>query len=99
MYGRPIQKLDGGTVAQWFALLPHRLGTWVRFPAWVTVCAESAHSPRVCMGFLRTFSPFLHEFPLGALVSSHSLKDVRVRYIGHAKFSLTVSEQAPECGD
>ncbi|GCB77095.1 hypothetical protein scyTo_0019241, partial [Scyliorhinus torazame] len=25
----------------------------VRFPAWVTVCAESARSPRVCVGFLR----------------------------------------------
>jgi len=28
-------------------------GTRVQYPAWVTVCAESAHSPHVCVGFLR----------------------------------------------
>ena len=42
----------GGTVAQWLALLLTAPGTRVRFPAWVTVCVEFAHSPRVCMGFL-----------------------------------------------
>ena len=41
----------------------------------------------------------LSGFPLGALISSHSLRDVLVRYIGRAKFSLSVPEQAPECGD
>jgi len=39
-------------VAQWLALLPHSARP-VRLPAWVTVCVESARSPRVCVGFLR----------------------------------------------
>ena len=39
----------------------------------------------------------LHGFPLGAPVSSQS-KDVEVRCIGYAKFSLSVPEQALECG-
>jgi len=44
--------------------------------AWVTVCVEFARSP-----------PCLR----GAPVSSHTPKDVRVRWIGHAKLHLRVS--------
>jgi len=52
-----------------------------------------------CLCGVCTFSPCLRGFPPGAPVSSHSLKDVLVRCVGHAKFSLSVPEQAPECGD
>jgi len=45
------------------------------------------------------FSPCLCGFPPGAPVSSHSPKDMLVRCIGRAKFSLSVPEQAPESGD
>ena len=45
------------------------------------------------------FIPCLRGLPLGALVSSHSPKDVLVRWIGHAKFSLRVPELALECGN
>jgi len=48
----------------------------------------------VCM-----FSLCLCGVPPGAPVSSHSPKDVLVRCIGHGKISLSVHEQAPECGD
>jgi len=51
------------------------------------------------LGSLSVFSPCLCGFPPGALVTSDSLKDVLVRCIGYAKFSLSVTEQAPECGD
>ena len=45
--------LRGGTVVSTAASqLP---GTRVRFPAWVTVCVEFAHSLCVCVGFLRMF--------------------------------------------
>ena len=37
----------------------------------------------------------LREFPAGAPFYSHSLKDMLVRCIGHAKFSLCVPEQVP----
>jgi len=61
-------------------------GTRVRLPAWVTVRS-------------------LHVLPMSAWVSSGcsgflpQSKDVLGRCIGHAKFSLGVPEQAPECGD
>ena len=38
------------------------------------------------------FSPCLRGFPPGALVFSHRLKDVLVRYVGHAKFSCSVTQ-------
>ena len=41
----------------------------------------------VCM-----FSPCQPGFPPGALVSSHTPKDVRVRLIGHGKLPLRVRE-------
>ena len=47
----------------------------------------------------------LHVLPMSAWVSSGrsgflpQSKDVLVRCIGRAKFSLSVPEQAPECGD
>ena len=53
----------------------------------------------LCLCGVFTFSPCLRGFPPGAPVSSHSPKDVLVRCIGHAKFSVSVSEQAPACGD
>jgi len=49
------------------------------------------------LGSLSVWS--LHIVPVSAWVCSHSLKDMLVRWIGHAKFSLSVSKQAPECGD
>ena len=52
-----------------------------------------------CLCGVYTFSPRLRGFPPGAPVSSHSPKDLWVRCIGRAKFSLSVPEQAPECGD
>ena len=52
-----------------------------------------------CLRGVCTFSPYLRGFPPDAPVSSHSPKDVLVRCIGHAKFSLSVPEQVPECGD
>jgi len=68
-------------VAQWIALLPH-----------------SSRDPgqEHCLCGVYMFSPRLRGFPPGAPVSSHSLKDVLVRCIGHAKFSLSVPEQVPE---
>ena len=50
-------------------------------------------------GTVLSTSASQHRFRPGALVSSHRLKDVLVRCIAHAKFSLSVPEQAPECGD
>jgi len=78
----------GGTVAQWLALLPHSARDPGSIPGWGhCLCG-------VCM-----FSQCLCGFPLGAPVSSHNPKDMLVRCIDHAKFSLRVPEQAPECGD
>ena len=62
--------LMGGTVAQWLALLPHS----TRDPGFdsrpqVTVCVKFAHSPRVCVCFLRVLP---------------QSNDVRVRLIGQA---------------
>ena len=74
-------------MAQWLALLPHSARDPDSIPAWVTVCVESARSPR------------LRGFPPDAPISSHNPKDVLVRCIGHAKFSLSEPEQAPDCGD
>jgi len=74
--------------AQWLALLPH--------------CARDPGSMPglgLCLCGVCTFSPCLSGFPPGAPLSSHSLKDVWVRWIGRAKLSLRVPEQAPECGD
>jgi len=73
-------------VAQWLALLPHSASY-----------LGSILASGLCGVY--TFSPCLHGFPPGAPVSSYSPKDVQVRWIGHAKFSLSVPEQAPECGD
>jgi len=53
----------GGTVAQWLALLPHSARDPCSIPA-------SGH----CLCGVCTFSPCLHGFPPGALVSSHSPK-------------------------
>ena len=75
-------------VAQWLALLPHSAGDLGSIPS-------LGH----CLCGVCTFSPCLRGFPLDAPVSYHSRKDVLVRCIGHAKFSLSVPEQAPECGD
>jgi len=74
-------------MAQWLALLPHSARDPGSIPS-LGHCLQFAHSPHVCVGFLRVLR-----------VPSHSLKDVLVRCIGHAKFSLSVPEQAPECGD
>ena len=75
-------------VAQWLALLPHS----ARDPG-------SIPSLGHCLCGVCMFSLCLRGFPLGAPVSFHSLKTVLVRCIGHAKFSLSVPEQALECGD
>ena len=75
-------------VTQWLALLPHS----ARYPGSIPVLHH-------CLCGVCTFSPCLHGFFLGAPISSHSSKDVLVRCIGHAKFSLSVPEQAPECGN
>ena len=78
----------GGMVAQWLALLPYS----TRDPGSIPALGH-------CLCGVCTFSPCLREFPPDAPVSSHSPKDVLVRCIGRAKFSLRVPEQAPECGD
>ena len=45
---------EGGTVAQWLALLPHSKKVLGSFPAQPgPFCVEFACSPRVCVGFLR----------------------------------------------
>ena len=65
----------GGMVTQWLALLPHSARDRAQFPAWVTVCAEFAHSPRVCMGFLQVlqFPPTVQKTCwLGALAMLNS---------------------------
>ena len=81
-----LEGADLGTMAQRLALLPHSARDMVRLPTWVTVCAESARSPRVCVGFPRVlrFPPTVRTL---------------VRCIDRAKFSLSVSEQALERGD
>ena len=81
-------KLGDGTVAQWLALLPHS----TRDPGSIPCLGH-------CLCGACTFTSCLHGFPPGALVSSHSLKDMLVRCISHAKFSLSVPKQVPECGD
>ena len=70
-------------VAQWLALLPHSARDPGLIPG-LGHSVEFSHSPHVCVG------------SSGAPVSSHSLKDVPVRHIGHAKFSLSVPKQ---CGN
>ena len=77
--------MKGGTVAQWLALLPHS----TRDPGSIPALGH-------CLCGVCIFSPCLRGFPF---VSSHNLKDVLIRCVGHAKFSLSVPEQAPECGD
>ena len=57
----------GGTVVQWLALLPHS----ARDPG-------SIHSLGHCQ---LEFAQCLRGFPPGAPVSSHSLKDMLVRWI------------------
>jgi len=75
-------------VAQCLTLLPHSARDTGSIPI-------LGHCPcGVC-----TVSPCLRGFPPGAPVSSYSPKDVLVRCIGRAKFSLSAPEQAPECGD
>ena len=68
-------------VAQWLALLPHS----ARDPGSISGLGH-------CLCGVCTFSLCLRGFPLGAPVSSHSPKDVRVRWIGHAKLPLGVRE-------
>ena len=47
-------RIRGGTVAQWLALLPHSKKVLGSFPAQPgPFCVEFACSPRVCVGFLR----------------------------------------------
>ena len=75
-------------VAQWLALLPHSARDLGSIPG-------LGH----CLCGVCTFSSCLRGFPPGASVSSHNLKDVLVGWIGHDKFSLSVPEQAPECGN
>ena len=75
-------------MTQWLALLPHS----ARDPGSIPGLGH-------CLCGFCTFFLCLRGFPPGALVSSHSPKDVLVRCIGHAKFSLSVPEQALECGD
>jgi len=67
----------------------------------VSTTASQRHGPRFghCVCGVCTFSPCLRVFPLGAPFSSHSPKDVLVWCTGHAKFSLSVPEQALECGN
>ena len=72
-------------MAQWLALLPHSARDPGSIPA-------TGH----CLCGVCTFPPCLRGFPPGALVSSHSLKDVLARCIGHAKFSFSVPEQVLE---
>ena len=47
-----------------------------------------------CLCRVCTFSLCLRGFPPGSVVSFHCPKGVLVRCIGHAKFSLSVPEQA-----
>jgi len=49
----PLIRMTYNMVAQWLALLPHSARDTGSIPGWVTVCVEFAHSPRVCVGFLR----------------------------------------------
>ena len=77
----------GGMVAQWLALLPHS----ARDPGLIPALVH-------CLCGLCMFSPGLRGFPPGAPVFSHSPKDMLVRRIGHATFSLSVPKQALECG-
>ena len=74
-------------VSQWSALLPHSARNLGSIPS-------LGH----CLCGVCTFSLCLRGFSLGTLVSSHSPKDMLVKCIGHAKFSLSVPEQALECG-
>ena len=71
-------------MAQWLALWPHS-------------AMDPGLIPRLghCLCGDCPFSCLLG-FPPGAPVSSHSQKDMLVTCIGHAKFSLSVPEQAPE---
>ena len=75
-------------MAQWLALLPHS----ARNP-------DSIPGLGHCLCGVCTFARCLRGFPPGAPVSSQSPKDVLVRGIGHAKFSLRVPEQAPQRGN
>ena len=70
----------GSIVAQWLALLLHS----ARDPGSIPGLSH-------CLCGVCTFFPCLRGFPPGAPVSSHSPKDVLVRCIGHAKFSLSVT--------
>ena len=72
----------------------------------VSTAASRRQRPRFDsrLGSLSVWS--LHILPVSAWVSSRSsasppnnLKEVLVRCIGHAKFSLSVPEQVPECDD
>ena len=53
----------GSTVAQWLALLPHSARNPGSIPA-LGDCVEFAHSPRVCVNFLRVlrFPPTVQRF-------------------------------------
>ena len=72
---------------------------------WVSAAASQHQGPG-CDSQLGSLSVrSLHVLPVsawvssGAPVSSHSPKGVLVRWIGHAKLSLSVPGQVPECDD
>jgi len=81
-------------VAQWLALLPHSASDPCSSPSWITVCVEFAHSPHVCVGFLRVLRfPLTVQkmYRLGGLAMQNFplvFKDVQVRWISHAKLPL-----------
>ena len=75
-------------LAQWLAVLPHSARDPGPLPG-------SNH----CLCGVCKFSPCVRGFPPGAPVSSHGLKDMLIKYIVHAKFSLSVPEQVLECSN
>ena len=80
-------RIGGFVVAQWLALLPHS----ARDPGLIPALGH-------CLCGVCTFPPCLRGLPPGAPVSSHNPKNVWVRCIGPAKFSLSVPEHL-DCGD
>ena len=67
-------------MAQWLALLPHSARDSDSIPV-LGHCAEFAHSPRVCVGFLWVLTGFL----------PHSIH-MWVKLIDHVKLPLSVRE-------
>jgi len=60
-----MESQKGGKWHSGYHYCPTVPGTCVRFPAWVTVCVESARSPRACVGFPRVIQlpPTLRKTP------------------------------------